>query len=426
MTQKSAYAVLGVEKDASEEDVKKAYIELVKKFDPEKHTDRYIVIQKAYSTLNDPRKRAVEDIFTFNKISGHFAFSDEEKTIGPDEDLDAEYESIRERQDELASDEDLRRRLVTVLMKRSCAHVKARAWKEAIGDWKLLLKVDPTNSRAKNNLTYALIQVGYQYASHELYDEAAKAWEAALKLNPDNPKVLHNLALAFEKSDNKEKAEKFWRQVIRYWEEAHEKSPEDAYLKERLIEAYRFQGDQAMDGTQGSQAAQREYSEALRIDPNDFKAQYQMAVTMMNERRFDEAVERLKVLSARHPKNTEVLNLLGWAYINNNNHERGFQAWRRSLGIDPNNTETKQNIINARMQLARSLRSRNQFTYALVHYKELQRLLPNSEEVQIEIAETFKLKGDKRSAEREFRRAIKMNPANKAALKGLAEIRMGT
>ncbi len=427
MAKKNAYSALGVPKDASNEDIKKAYIELVKKYDPEKHTDRFMIIQKAYEMLTDPRSRAREDVFSFDKAQGHFAFAEDEREIGAGEDLDAEYEAIRERQDELADNEELKKKLIRVLMKRSFVKVQARNWKEAIQDWKILLKVDPTNHRAKNNLTFALVQAGYQYAIHDLYEEAAKTWESSLLLNPDNPGVIHNLALALEQADQKDKAKKYWKEVLKFWKSDHEKDPDNVYLKERLVEAHRFLGEQAalLGSADGSKAAKQSFTDALSIDPDDFKAQYQYAVALINEKKFLDAASYLKDLSSKHPKNTEVLNLLGWAYINSNNHERGFQTWRRSLAIDPANHETKQNIINARMQLARSLRSRNQFTVALVHYKELQRLLPNSEEVQLEIAETFKMRGDKRSAEREYRRVIKMNPANKAAIKGLSEIRMG-
>jgi len=431
MAPKSAYSILNVNKDASEEEIKRAYIELVKRYDPERHTDRFMVIQKAYERLTDPRQRAREDVFAFNAIAGKWYFTDAEREAASVEELKPQIEALTPRGEEAATDETLRRQLADLLMKRSCLLVKGRVWRDAIEDWKRVLKLDPTHHRARNNLGFAQIQLGYSYATHELYDEAASAWETALQLNPDNPKLIHNLALAHEESGQKASARKYWQELIRHWKNELDKSPDDPYLQERLVEVHKFQGDQAMGEPartgkiEDAQTARREYTAALSIAPDDFKAQYSMAVTLMNDKKFKDACERLRTLNGKHPKNTEVLNLLGWAYLNSGEHERGFQTWRRSLAIEPGNQETKQNVIKARMQLAKSLRNKNQFTWALVHLKELQKLTPTSEEVQFEIAETFKLKGDKRSAEKEYRRVIQINPANKAATKALSEIRMG-
>ena len=38
------YAVLALRKGAEEEQIKKAYVELVRKFDPERHPNRFMVI----------------------------------------------------------------------------------------------------------------------------------------------------------------------------------------------------------------------------------------------------------------------------------------------------------------------------------------------------------------------------------------------
>ncbi|MCX7044133.1 MAG: tetratricopeptide repeat protein [Candidatus Sumerlaeota bacterium] len=432
MAEKSAYAILNVKKDASDEEIKRAYIDLVKRFDPEMHTERFMQIQKAYECLSDPRMRAREDLSTFNTAQVQFSFTTTEREFDPAANLDMPIEQLVARGTEVAQNAEMKTQFVDMLMKRSFRHVKARAWREAIKDWKVLLKVDPAYHRARNNLTCALIQLGYSYALHELFEEAAQAWESALLLNPENVAIIHNLGLAYEKANLRDKAQKYWQELVRHWKNDLAKNPDDVYLKERVVEALKSLGDQAMDksalaskAAPASQAAQKQYGEALQIAPDDFKAQYQMAVSLMTEKKFKDAAERLRTLNAQHPKNIEVLNLMGWALLNSNDHERGFQTWRRALTMDPANHETRQSIIKARMQLAQTLRERGQYTYALVHYKELQRLLPDSEEVIFEIAETLKSKGDKRAAEREYRRVVEKNPGHKAATKALSEIRMG-
>lgn len=424
MAEKSAYAILNVRKGASQDDIKKSYIALVKRFDPEKHTDRFMVIQKAYETLRDPRTRAHEDVFTFNFVVGRFAFSDEEKTTDPNVDLDAEIETQRSAFKGSPDNDTARQALVANLMKRSYVRAQKKAWREATEDWDELLSLDPSHHRAKNDLTYALIQLGYAYSLHGLYDEAAESLERSLQFNPDNIPVIHNLALALDKADRSDEARKYWSEVLNQWKEELDANPDDPYLRERVIEVHKHHGGQAPIGVQGARKAIHEYSEILKIDASDFEAQYQIAVTLMGNRDYRGALGRLRDINKQHPKNVEVLNLLGWAYLNSNEHDRAFQTWRRSLVIDPNNQDTKQSIIKARMDLANSMRERGQFTYALVHYKELSRMIPDSEEVFVEIAKTFQLRGDKRSAEREYRRVLSINPASKAARKALSELRL--
>ena len=78
----NAYAIVGIHKGASEKDIKNCYINLVKKYDPERHTERFMVIQAAYEKLRQPKTRAKEDVFTFNPAMGEYLYNDSEKSDG--------------------------------------------------------------------------------------------------------------------------------------------------------------------------------------------------------------------------------------------------------------------------------------------------------------------------------------------------------
>ena len=119
MSEQNAYSILNVRKGCTEHEIKLAYVELVKRYDPEKHTERFMIIQSAYERLRDPKKRAKEDVFTFNFPKGEFQFLPEEKDAEPLPDVNARVRDLEEKAQQNPGDTAVRTPLIASYMKRS-------------------------------------------------------------------------------------------------------------------------------------------------------------------------------------------------------------------------------------------------------------------------------------------------------------------
>lgn len=426
----NAYSTLQLRKGCTDEQIKEAYLNLVKRFDPERHTERFMVIQNAFERLTDPIKRAHEDILTYNAVRGRLIFLDEEKAEVPDVDVEEQVKKL-EREAEGNGTDKVYEELALALMQLSAAHVRHKRLREAIDIWEKVLQIDPTHQRAKNNLTFGLSYLALSYAEHGLFDEAVPLWVRASQMNPDDDAILHNLALACDAAGNAAEAERYWGETLRRWKNALDKNPEDAYRKNCILEVHRLHGGRAIDRLAASepkeavQKAVSEFKEILKIAPDDFDAKYQIAAGQMEQGEWKEAVETLKGLMRKFPKNVEVLNLLGWALLNSGQIDSGFQIWRESLKLDPNNGEAKNNIMRAHLELGKKCREQGQHNSALKHFKSLLKLLgPQNPEVHFEIGSTYYMKGDRRSAYVEFQQVLKLDPKNQSAKRMLQELRM--
>ena len=66
------YDILGIGREASTGQIKKAYFSLVKQYSPETHAEQFKQIRGAYEQLRDREKRQETDVFLFNDLQGSF------------------------------------------------------------------------------------------------------------------------------------------------------------------------------------------------------------------------------------------------------------------------------------------------------------------------------------------------------------------
>ncbi len=450
--EKSAYEILGLHKGSTIEEIKQAWVVLVKKYDPEMHTDRFMIIQKAYDQLKDPVSRAREDVKTFNYVKGEFFFNKEEKTEAPEAQISQIIQSMEQKREAGEPMEQIGPKLVQGYMLRSWKNVQKKLWAEAIEDWNRVLELDPTHRRAKNNLLYSYITLGYSYAQHGLYDEAVDVWKNGAQMNPDDSRLIHNLALASELAGRFDDAGRYWQEVVKRWKISLEHQPDDEYLKNLVIEALRQHGEKMAGATApaagagaGAAGAEKqpvngatapaverprgprgidEYREILKLKPDDFEARFKIANHLMENKVWNEASAELQELQKRFPRNLEVMNLLGWALLNEGKVDDGFTVWRKAKIIEPGNFQITESLIKAHMHLGRMLREKGHYTPSLVHFKSLTKLMPDSVEVHYEIAKTYQAQGNERSAFLEYQTVMKMDPKHKEARNAMSSLKM--
>lgn len=66
------YDILGIGREASTGQIKKAYFNLVKQYSPETHAEQFKQIRSAYEQLRDRERRQETDVFLFNDPHGSF------------------------------------------------------------------------------------------------------------------------------------------------------------------------------------------------------------------------------------------------------------------------------------------------------------------------------------------------------------------
>ena len=426
MPEVSAYQILKVKKSASEYEIKKAFAELVKKYDNENYPEEFSKINKAYKTLLDPAKRAREDIFTFNEAKGEFIFSPDEQAPASETTLIGEINNLFNKFKSSNITEEEKKDLKLKLMQLSYQKVVKKLWREAINYWQKVLEIDSTDLKAKRNLIHSYNALGYAYATHNLLNDAATLWENSLKMNPDDPLIIHNLATLYDILGQQSKAKPFWSETLKRWKEQLNKDPDNEYLKNSIVELHKHFGGKAIETKepQGSANAIKEYQEILKLKPNDFDARFQIGKAYMEEKKWKEAITELDKLFKEYPDNVEIINSKAWALLNNGNVDDAFNTWKRALKDFKNNTVLQENMLKARYSVGKKLREGGLFNPALVHFKDLLKYKPNDPEVHYEIGCIYLSKGDVRTAIQEFQKTVDIDPRNQHAKKALSDARL--
>jgi tetratricopeptide (TPR) repeat protein len=84
---------------------------------------------------------------------------------------------------------------------------------------------------------------------------------------------------------------------------------------------------------------------ALQIDPELAKTHFFLATALKSLGRYDEAIEHLKIASAKYPRDRVVLNQLGRVLFLKRQFKDAISAFTSVLGIDPEDLQAHYNLM---------------------------------------------------------------------------------
>lgn len=438
------YEILGLRKWASIREIKKAYFNLVRKFSPELHPERFMEIRKAYDCLRTAKERAKVDIMVFNEVPGNIGFKDVENHTESVVKLNKAIKDLEAKGD----DPPVRAQYLDLLRRRSLLYVSKNYWHEAIADWRRILELDEEDREARRNLVQGYARLAFSYAQNQLYPKAIESWKIVLQYNPSCLEALHNIAIAATRTANAALEKEYWERTLDRWGMMLDKKPNDEYLKNLIVETHnrfegRFIGRKRTTGSAPpvtpAKPAPKAAPKAPRAMPENhngpshkpvrqapvhqealskiegFSENRKLGMACMSNGNWPQAVAAFEKCLSKRPDDVEILNHIGWAYLSCNSSTKAFSAWNRAAKLDPRNKQIQENLVKGHFQVGRQLRAQGAFAPALVHFKNVQKLMPNRPEVYMEIGNTYAMRRDFPAALEQWETVLKLDPENKEA-----------
>ncbi|HLI48455.1 MAG TPA: tetratricopeptide repeat protein [Chthonomonas sp.] len=173
-----------------------------------------------------------------------------------------------------------------------------RDLKDAIATYEQILAIDPRNHDALFNRALLAQQIG-------MVQEAEKAYTALLKLYPDDAPARFNFGLLYAGLKNYPAARNQFLLAAPVLEK--EKPKSDPLLTKLLANLAQVEAQMVFDTANAAQRqeliaqAERHYKEAIALDPNNLRLQYQLAVLYRNVGRYQDALAIYKKRYAQNP-----------------------------------------------------------------------------------------------------------------------------
>ena len=211
-----------------------------------------------------------------------------------------------------------------------------------------------------NNSKYSIAQY---YENQENYSEAINEYEKIIKIDPNDPAAYNNLGAIYFKINNLLKAEEMYKKAI-----DKKLNLKDSYnnLIFILYKDNKFQegikiGEKAiLTGMESSHllnsmgliyTAVGKYDDAISVlkkaiylDNKNIYAYINLGIAFQKKGMNEEGLSILKKASEIDANHPVIYNAIGVIYANQNKYIEAKQEFEKSLKIDPSNIDTKNNL----------------------------------------------------------------------------------
>jgi len=152
------------------------------------------------------------------------------------------------------------------------------------------------------------------YINQKKNDEAMEIYLKILEITPEDVNIIANLAACYDEKKEYDKSEE-------YYNKATELEPDNKNLWFNIGISY-FQNKK-------NEKAEEAFNKVIALDPEDKDALFNLALIYNIEKKWLETIEVLEKLVEINPEDPEYWNLLGVAYINTGQKEKGAEAFEK-------------------------------------------------------------------------------------------------
>jgi len=261
------------------------------------------------------------------------------------------------------------------------------AYRKAVGE-------DPTDIDSRRALASALNEVGDAAGAMSEYQEI-------LRLQPDDTNTLYNMGTILAGQGDLDGA-------ISYLRRAMAVAPDHADARVNLAMILEERGELA--------AAEDLYAQALEIAPYDLQIKVYWAELLTRRQRTGEALEILAALLEEDPDNATVMLAMGDARRADSNEDAALEAYARVLNLE---TESE-HLARAHVRIAELYLGADRLQEATTYLQQAARLLPDSREIRLALANALGRAGEFARAADQFREAVRLEPRDEQSRFGQA------
>ncbi len=154
------------------------------------------------------------------------------------------------------------------------------------------------------------------------------------------------------------------------------------------------------------------WRDTLIKNPDSWMAHSNLGVLLINQRRFEEAMEHCRKAVQINPNYTEGLNNLGIALAAQGRFDEAIEDYHKAIRINPNYAEVLNN-------LGLAIANKGRFDEAIENYRQAIRINPNFSDALNNLGIALAAKGRFDEAIEDYHKALQINPNFSTALDNL-------